>query len=311
MPSTIPVSELSAKLWTHGVELDGSREKFGWLTESQPSADVSVLHTRIQRDGYLFLRDFWRRERVQEVRDSLTIQLERLGFLQPGAPRDEARAIPDRTPGRATGNPLDQGNPVLRNLVFGDEIMAFFRRFLGGEPRHFDYIWFRTKGPGIGSPIHCDLVYMGRGTHHLYSAWVPLGDIDLQMGGLLILENSHTKTTELAHYLSRDVDTFCSNRDDAKAYASGEKWWDGTLSNNAVALQHKLGGRWLTAPEFRMGDMVIFTMTLVHGSLDNHSDRIRLSTDTRYQLASDPVDARWVGEKPAGHSAAMKRGRVC
>jgi ectoine hydroxylase-related dioxygenase (phytanoyl-CoA dioxygenase family) len=177
--------------------------------------------------------------------------------------------------------------------------------------RHFDFIWFRTKGPGLGSPIHCDLVYMGRGTHNLYTTWVPLGDVDLRMGGLLVLEGSHRKGEQLKSYLARDVDDYCTNRDDAADYASGKKWWDGTLSKNAVALQESLGGRWLTAEQFSMGGAVVFNMTLVHGSLDNQTDRFRLSTDTRYQLSADPVDERWVGSKPAGHATAMRRGRVC
>ena len=57
--------------------------------------------------------------------------------------------------------------------------------------------------------------------------------------------------------------------------------------------------------------MVIFNMTLVHGSLDNQTDQIRLSTDTRYQLAADPVDERWIGQNPPGHATSMQRGRVC
>lgn len=271
---------------------------------------MSTLRERMADDGYLFLRDFWSRERVQAVRDSLTAQLERLGFLRPGFPHDEAR-FHGRDVGRAMGNPLDQHDPALRELVFGEHLLSFFADFLGGPVRHFDFIWYRTKGTGFGSPIHCDLVYMGRGTHQLYTAWVPLGDVPLAMGGLLLLEGSHRKAAELAAYLSRDVDTYCENHDDAAEFAAGRKWWDGTLSKNPIALQESLGGRWLTAEEFRMGDAMIFNMTLVHGSLDNTTDRIRLSTDTRYQLASAPIDERWVGEKPPGHSNSMKRGRVC
>ena len=82
-------------------------------------------------------------------------------------------------------------------------------------------------------------------------------------------------------------------------------------ADDRIALQQSLGGRWLTAEEYRLGDVVIFNMTLVHGSLDNSTDRIRLSTDTRYQLTSELADERWLGDKPAGHVAAMKRGRIC
>ena len=55
----------------------------------------------------------------------------------------------------------------------------------------------------------------------------------------------------------------------------------------------------------------MFNMTLVHGSLDNQTNRFRLSTDTRYQLLADPIDERWVGERPPGHGASQTRGRVC
>lgn len=299
------------RLFAHGVELDLSPERFGFLLESRADDDLPVLHDRMERDGYIYLRDFWPAARVQAVRDSLTNQLARLGFLQPGSPPDEARSVPGREVGRAMGNPLDQHDLLLRNLVFGPELLDFFARFLGGPVRHFDFIWFRTKGPGLGSPLHCDLVYMGRGTHNLYTAWVPLGDVSLELGGLLLLEGSHHQAGRLRAYLTRDVDTYCTNREDAAEYASGRKWWDGTLSKNAVALQQSLGGRWLTSPVFRRGDVLIFNMTLVHGSLDNQTDRIRLSTDTRYQLAADPVDERWVGPNPPGHSVAMRHGRVC
>jgi hypothetical protein len=52
-------------------------------------------------------------------------------------------------------------------------------------------------------------------------------------------------------------------------------------------------------------------MFTVHTSLDNHSDRIRISSDTRYQLASEPVDERWVGEQPPGHGPSIKQGMIC
>lgn len=305
--SSAPITGLCA----HGVELDQSPGKLGFLRETQWEAvPPALLRRQMDDDGYLFCRHFWSRDEVQYVRDSITTQLERLEFLRPDFPRNEARALSGRKVGRAIGNPLDQNDPPLRALVFGDHIMAFFARILGGPIRHLDYIWFRTKGPGIGSPLHCDLVYMGRGTHQLFTAWVPLGDIDLNMGGYLALEGSHRHSERLRPYLSRDVDEYCLNRDSSEAAADGTRW-DGTLSENPVALQQSLGGRWLTAEEFQMGDAVFFNMTLVHGSLDNQTDLIRLSVDTRYQLAAAPIDERWVGKNPPGHANSMRRGRVC
>ena len=86
--------------------------------------------------------------------------------------------------------------------------------------------------------------------------------------------------------------------------------WDGRLASNPVALREKLGGRWLTT-EYQMGDVLVFGMGTVHASLDNQSNGYRLSADSRYQLASEPVDERWIGANPLKHGSKAKRGRIC
>jgi ectoine hydroxylase-related dioxygenase (phytanoyl-CoA dioxygenase family) len=147
----------------------------------------------------------------------------------------------------------------------------------------------------------------------LLTAWTPLGDAPLTIGGLMILENSHLKHERLRHYLERDVDTYCRNGRHAGEIEGGKKWWewDGSLSKDPVSLRKKLGGRWLTT-DFEAGDLLTFTMHTVHASLDNASpDRMRFSSDSRYQPASLPADDRWVGENPVGHGLAGKRGRIC
>ncbi len=106
----------------------------------------------------------------------------------------------------------------------------------------------------------------------------------------------------------RDVYTYCSNKpDDPARTASGLNGW---LSEDPNKIRQSLGGRWLTA-EYHVGDVVIFGMDVVHGGMDNRSGRLRLSSDSRYQLASEPADARWVGKNPLGHSSTGKRDRIC
>lgn len=126
----------------------------------------------------------------------------------------------------------------------------------------------------------------------------------------MILEKSHRLEKIKNRYGRMDVDSYCSNRKTASLYASGQKCWDGALSKNPVSLRQKYGGRWLST-EFQAGDVLLFSMLTIHASLDNHSCAIRLSSDSRYQLVSEPVDERWVGRNPIGHSAASKRGRIC
>jgi hypothetical protein len=89
------------------------------------------------------------------------------------------------------------------------------------------------------------------------------------------------------------------------------KWnSDGHYSTDAIATRSDLGGRWLTA-EFELGDVLIFGMYIMHASSDNNTNRIRLSSDSRYQLASEAVDERWIGSDPPGHGIRAKRPMIC
>jgi hypothetical protein len=44
----------------------------------------------------------------------------------------------------------------------------------------------------------------------------------------------------------------------------------------------------------------------MHASITNATNRLRLSVDTRYQPADEPVDDRWVGSVPKTHTEYWK-----
>jgi ectoine hydroxylase-related dioxygenase (phytanoyl-CoA dioxygenase family) len=69
----------------------------------------------------------------------------------------------------------------------------------------------------------------------------------------------------------------------------------------------RFGGKWATS-HFRMGDVVLLNMYLLHGSLTNCTNKFRISCDTRYQPAGEPVDERWIGEVPKGHTEFWQPG---
>ena len=60
-----------------------------------------------------------------------------------------------------------------------------------------------------------------------------------------------------------------------------------------------------------MGDLLTFGMKTVHASLDNAENSYRLSTDTRYQLATEPIDPRWVGPDTAEYAEKNRIGKIC
>ena len=76
----------------------------------------------------------------------------------------------------------------------------------------------------------------------------------------------------------------------------------GWFSDDPFEIQSRYGGRWATS-EFEPGDGLIFGMFTLHASLTNVSEEFRLSSDTRYQLAAEPCDERWIGREPKGHYA--------
>lgn len=312
MATTIVDSKSFPRLVSAGKAIDTSPERFGKLRESiDVIDDVDALRGRMQEDGYLFLPGYLDRDLVFEARQVIVDRLAEEGSLAPGAPPMDA--VARNGADFKYREDLADDNEPLHQLLYTGRMIDFYERFLGGAVRHFDYTWLRAVTPGKGTPPHGDSVFMNRGTPNLYTAWVPHGDISYDLGGLIVLEKSHRLDEIKNTYGQRDVDTYCENEPDAELYAAGKKSWDGALSDNPFELQEQLGLRWLTT-EFKAGDLLTFTMYTLHASLDNQSDRVRLSSDSRYQLASEPVDERWVGElrrTATERRAAGRRGRIC
>nr|WP_238345480.1 phytanoyl-CoA dioxygenase family protein [Actinopolymorpha cephalotaxi] len=296
---------------SRGRELDPAPTSLGQLRDSTDVlGDPVALRERMIEDGYLFLPGFFDPAAVAGARRSVTDRLHEEGFTDPAFPADLAVAPADSN---LTFKPdLAHDNPALHQLLYGQQLLGFYESLLGGPVRHYDFTWMRAVAPGRGTAPHGDVVFMGRGTHDVCTAWVPLGDADFEQGGLMVLEGSHRRAEIRDDYALRDVDTYCTNEDRAAdSGADGEQpRWNGSLSDDPVEVRERLGGRWLTT-QFRAGDLLTFSIYLVHASLDNRSNRIRLSSDSRYQLASEPVDERWIGEAPVGHGPEAKRGLIC
>lgn len=281
--------------------LDTSPKAFGELRSSIELFDnIADLRQNLADDGYLYLPGFFKREKVLAVRDEFLRRLAAKGALHPNYPIFEG--IASDTPANVSRDDIMRGNNAVRDLVFSAELIGFYEGLLGGKTAHYDHIWTRLIRPGKGTLPHCDLPYMGRGTHKVMTAWIPYRDTTLEMGGLIMLEKSHLQAERIHHYLESDADVYCENRN---AYRH-----PGHLSRNPVSLREKFGGRWLTA-EFKAGDLLTFGMKFVHASLDNQTPAYRISTDTRYQLASEPIDHRWVGESTEEWAAQHRIGMIC
>ncbi len=307
-----------------GLALDMSAQAFGALRSSLDIMDnMDFLRHRFQEDGYLYLPGFLDRDLVLAARREELEKFARLGYLDPKYPLMEG-VVHERYRTEAV-NPYAESemdnsarrNPALMQVLYDGTMINFFEGLFGEAVRPFDYTWHRAKTASSksASPPHCDIVFMGRGSHQLCTSWTPLGDIPIPMGGLMVLENSHRLENLKATYGHLDVDQYCTNHADAAAIEAGTRQWQdwvnlGAYNTNAIETRSTLGGRWLTT-DYHAGDLLVFGMFTMHASMDNTTRRFRLSTDTRYQPASDPIDERWVGETPIKHGPEGKIGMIC
>ncbi len=300
LPPSLP------RLTACGRELETAPNTFGALeSSSHLLGNAAALRAKMQADGYLYLPGYLNRADVLQARAEVAARLELDGALDPNFPREELVARGDAA--FAMRPDLVKENAPLLKVLHDGPMIALYESFFGETVRHFDYTWFRAVLPGRGTPPHMDIVYMGRGTHDLLTAWTPLGDVSLQLGGLMILEKSHLHEKLNRNYGQRDVDKICTN----KTRADGQPiQLRGLLSDFPDKLRANLGGRWLTA-QYRAGDLVTFTSKTIHASLDNQTNQIRISTDTRYQPATAPIDERWIGENPTAHGPKSKREMIC
>lgn len=272
------------KVGNRSLELGGPH-----LTELRDSNDImhdyQALRSRIEEDGYLLLRGFHDREEVLKARRSVLEKMNKMGKLDRDTLLEEG-VMADGSKTLFMGG-TNEDLPELLSVLNGEHLMRFFDELLGEPSLTYHYKWLRAVGKGDFTGAHYDIVYMGGGTHNLYTVWTPLGDIDYAMGGLAICLDSHRFEELKQSYGSKDWD-----RDGIGHY-----------TDDPLVITNKYGGKWATT-EFGAGDILIFGMFLMHCSLENTTNQYRLSVDTRYQSSLEKVDERWSGKKVRGHSRA-------
>ncbi len=284
------------ELKCNGIALDLSTDKFGELRDSSGMiGNIDALRTLMRDEGYLLFRGMIDRDTVLKARREIMLKYAIIGEIdairhpvmdaiyQPESFVEYVNLI-------AFAESIRTGK-AYEDVVLHRKLLEFYEQFLGRPARCFDFKWPRFVRPGEGTGLHSDIVYVARGSRNLWSSWIPLGDVSKIEGALMVLENSHKADAVLGDYWAKDAD----------------KDHIGWISDDPLELQNSLGGRWLTT-DFEAGDVLCFDVRLVHASLDNLSPvgRCRLSSDTRYQLASEPLDERWNGDIANPHGGAPK-----
>jgi len=242
-----------------------------------------ILREKLQENGYLFFRQIVPRDVVLQARHDILEVCREAGWVV----GDSGTLMEGKWSGLG---PFTENEP---------EYMAVYRQVLrlpsfNAVPESSSIL--KLVGQIIGEPItvhrrkigritfpqnvaqttatHQDWHYV-RGTPETYTLWTPLGDCPRELSGLAVLQGSH-KQGYLEH-----------------TEFEGKKYAAAGLADTDIPQGENI--EWHAA-DFQAGDGVFFHSHTIHKALPNLTpDRIRLSTDNRYQLSGSAIEPGSMG----------------
>lgn len=247
------------------------------------------LLARLQEDGYLYLPGFLDRNDVLQARRTILRYMADHEAMEPGSrPLDGVMGQYGKHVG-LMGKPAVTHDPDVIKVLAADRLFELYALIHGEPVCTFDYKWLRAVGNDACTGAHMDFVYMGQGSERLMTTWIPLGDIPIEQGTLCVCPQSHRS------------EGFARLRDTYGRMDVDRDRTEGWFTRDPREITRKFGGFWQTS-DVAAGDIITFGMHLMHASTTNVTDKWRLSCDVRFQPAADPMDPRWSGKNPAGHT---------
>ena len=230
-------------------------------------ANQGALRQRLASDGYLFFRRLLRPADVRAAYDSVRTELSLGGWVDgQGRPVGPQRAVTVRDGLADPSFRAALASRGLNRLAYLEPLRGLVRLLLGASAFSYPVKVLRAVHPEAPLKIPQPRVTKGRyihqdfavsGVQDMLTAWLPLMDIPATLGGLAVLPGSHLGPPLGARLLPAD-----------------EPGWATT--------------------DYRPGDVLLFHCLTAHAALPNHSDRLRLSTDLRWQAADQPAPAELV-----------------
>jgi hypothetical protein len=241
-------------------------------------ANQAALRQRLADDGYLFFRGLLRAADVNVARDSVRTELSLGGWTNgAGRPVGAQRAVTVRD---ALADPSFRAalaSRALNRLAYLPPLRGVIRQILGAGAFCYPAKVLRVVYPeppyqiAKGRYIHQDLAVSG--VQDMLTTWLPLMDIPAQLGGLAVLPGSHLGPPLRPELLRAD-----------------EPGWATT--------------------DYRPGDVLLFHCLTSHAALPNHTDRLRISADFRWQAADQPAPAELVLGPAAGSARRSRKAEL-
>lgn len=263
---------LAEPLVSNGYTLAMEPERLGWLEPTDAGLPLEQLREKFRRNGYLWLKGFLDQDVVLNFRQY---------FFE------------NMLSGAKTFFEI-VSSQEYEDFCTMPRLWNFYQEFLTGQPylHKRKIIRFTQPGSDHCTGGHYDLIYLRAGTDKLCTSWIPLGDIPVEMGGLIYLERSDAVGRQMeAEFSVKNAHLPPEERISAYNRNMREGGW---VSTDLVEMANRFDSRWLIA-DYEAGDMVIHSPYMIHAATRNHDPlcRMRLSTDIRFQCIDDDIDQRW------------------
>lgn len=299
------------------------------LSHMRPSprdTPLPVLRARYARDGYIWLKNLIPRAAVLDMREHYFTHLAPTGILKPGTtPRDGifnpgedpllhagigASDLPEEQE-KVTKLTEAHASAFYQQFLAHPDFRGFIREFMGWERETMvlrNMLRHNCPG-GLSTGIHYDKLFLRGGKADFLTAWVPIGDVAVNGGGLVYLEGSSGLGREIEEDFGRRAQGMSESERVSAFNVNMSR--DGTLGHDMSGFGGELAGRgfggawggkagqeggrrWLVG-EYEAGDVVFHDPYMIHGSAKNEDPmgRIRLSSDVRFYEEGADMDERW------------------
>ncbi|KAK2614128.1 hypothetical protein N8I77_000981 [Diaporthe amygdali] len=323
----MPHAEPPAQPSLHGANLyvnDGlfSPSEVAQMRVSHPDEPLDVLRDRYYTDGHLFLKGLLPRADVLKAREAYFANLAHTGVLKPGTSNEEGifddSKPPTDYPGIGAGQDALEKSTVAAQFVdaalaqhtaewYWNEagkgftqhpaLREFVERFTGWGDKTLPVkrTLLRNNTPGnkaIG--VHYDQSFLRYGEPTAVTAWVPMGDIGLEGGGLIYLEDGVKLGEEIENDFSAKAKAAGMSDEEMRNAFNSNMMSTGFLCDGPQEFGRKYGRRWL-ATAYEAGDVVLHQSHAIHASTMNFdpAGKIRVGTDLRFVDSSRRWDKRW------------------
>ncbi|KAJ6036389.1 hypothetical protein N7540_000668 [Penicillium herquei] len=228
----------------------------GYLQPTSVDTPLDIMHERFECDGYLFVKGCIPKEASLKCREAYFNHMAPSGLLKEGSNpidgtfshKDSRKFLPPGNLRRLFGLKDDEESEKYLELMLSaheapfymqfcetPELRAFITRFMNWEKPHMlQRTMLRAFVPNSElTPVHFDQMYLRAGPPTSITAWVPIGDISLEAGGLMYLE----KSTDIGQKTEAEFAASAHNLSDEERVSAFNKNMNdgGFLSRDTVA----------------------------------------------------------------------------